>query len=76
MKTEAKVGLLFLGSVVGIVLFAYYLGVLNPFSSSNQLNIMYNYAGGLEEGSPVRVMGIKVEKLKKFFLNPSIELQG
>lgn len=70
MKTEAKVGILFLGSVVGVVLFAYYLGVLNPFSSSNQLNIMYNYAGGLEEGSPVRVMGIKVGKVKKILFKP------
>ena len=65
MKTEAKVGLLFIGSLVLIAIFAYYMGLFNPFSSSYQLNVMYNYAGGLEEGSPVRVMGIKVGKVKK-----------
>jgi phospholipid/cholesterol/gamma-HCH transport system substrate-binding protein len=32
---------------------------------------MYNYAGGLEEGSPVRVMGIKVGKVKKIEFDPS-----
>jgi len=70
MKTEAKVGLLFLISVVGLVVFAYFLGVLNPFSNARTLNVMYNFAGGLEEGSPVRVMGIKVGKVRKIEFTP------
>lgn len=70
MKTEAKVGLLFILSIIGVAAFAYFLGVLNPFSNSHQLNIMYNFAGGLEDGSPVRVMGIKVGKVKKIEFVP------
>lgn len=71
MKVEAKVGLLFVGAIVLVVAFAGALGILNPFSNSNELNIMYNYAGGLEEGSPVRVMGIKVGKVKKIEFDPN-----
>ena len=64
MKTEAKVGLLFVVSIIGIVAFAYFLGILNPFAQTQSLYVMYNFAGGLEEGSPVRVMGIKVGKVR------------
>ena len=70
MKTEAKVGLLFVISIVGIAAFAYFLGVLNPFASTYHLNVMYNYAGGIEEGSPVRVMGIKVGKVHRIEFVP------
>lgn len=74
MKSETKVGLLFLGSVLVVVLFSYYLGVLSPFSDSHTLNIMYNYAGGIEEGSPVRVMGIKVGKVRKIDFDPGFKM--
>lgn len=70
MKSEAKVGLLFVASVIGVVAFAYFLGILNPFSNTRSLNVMYNFAGGIEEGSPVRVMGIKVGKVRKIEFTP------
>ena len=70
MKVETKVGLLFVLSLVLAAGFAYYLGILNPFSNAYNLNVMYNYAGGLEEGSPVRVMGIKVGKVQKIEFEP------
>lgn len=70
MKVETKVGLLFVGSVILLVVFAYVLGILNPFTNAYELNVTYNYAGGLEEGSPVRVMGIKVGKVKKIVFDP------
>lgn len=70
MKVEAKVGFLFVLCVVLVAGFAYYLGILSPFSNSYKLNVMYNYAGGLEEGSPVRVMGIKVGKVQKIEFEP------
>lgn len=73
MKPEAKVGLLFIISIVGIILFAYFLGVLNPFSNTKSLNVMYNFAGGIEEGSPVRVMGIKVGKVRKIEFTPEFK---
>lgn len=65
MKVESKVGLLFIISLLLVSAFAYYLGILNPFANTYRLNVMYNYAGGLEEGSPVRLMGIKVGKVRK-----------
>lgn len=76
MKSETKVGLLFLGSIAVVILFAYYLGIVSPFSDAHELNIMYNYAGGIEEGSPVRVMGIKVGKVKKIEFDPNFRLES
>lgn len=74
LNSETKVGLLFVGTLGLIVLFAYYLGVLNPFSNSHTLNVMFNYAGGLEEGSPVRVMGIKVGKVNRIVFDPDFKM--
>lgn len=74
MKPEAKVGLLFAAALAGLLLFALALGVLNPFSRAKVLVVAYNYAGGIEVGSPVRVMGIKVGKVKSIEFNPSFKL--
>ncbi|MEQ1664323.1 MAG: MlaD family protein, partial [Bdellovibrionales bacterium] len=74
MKPEVKVGILFVISIFVIAIFAFYLGVLNPFSNSNDLNIAYNYAGGIEVGSPVRVMGIKVGKVKEISFEPNFKM--
>lgn len=71
MKVETKVGLLFVVSVAMVAAFAWYLGVLNPFSDENELVVGYNFAGGIEVGSPVRVMGIKVGKVKSIEFDPS-----
>ena len=70
MKPEVKVGVMFLVAVALVIGFAYYLGALNPFSDSYELNIAYNYAGGIEVGSPVRVMGIKVGKVQEITFEP------
>lgn len=70
MKAETKVGMLFIGSVVMVAMFAFYLGAFNPFSNANQLTVLYNFAGGIEVGSPVRVMGIKVGKVKSITFDP------
>ncbi|MGZ3770320.1 MAG: MlaD family protein [Bdellovibrio sp.] len=74
MKVETKVGLLALVSVILIVIFAYFMGFISPFSNAKELNVMYNYAGGIEEGSPVRVMGIKVGKVKSITFDPSFKM--
>jgi phospholipid/cholesterol/gamma-HCH transport system substrate-binding protein len=74
MKIETKVGALFLVTVIFILGFAYALGVLNPFSNYNELVVLYNYAGGLEKGSPVRVMGIEVGKVKSIDFDPNGKL--
>lgn len=70
MKIETKVGLLALAATILIVTFAYMMGLVSPFSNTHSLNVMYNYAGGIEEGSPVRVMGIKVGKVRKIIFEP------
>ncbi len=74
MKPEAKVGLMFVAAIAGLLLFALALGVVNPFSSAKELMVAYNYAGGIEVGSPVRVMGIKVGKVKDIQFDPNFKL--
>lgn len=76
MKVETKVGLLSFCAVVLIFVFAYLVGLISPFSDAHELNIMYNYAGGIEQGSPVRVMGIKVGKVKSITFDPDFKMPG
>ncbi len=73
MKAETKVGILFLVSVAMVIAFAAALGALNPFSNSHNLTVLYNFAGGIEVGSPVRVMGIKVGKVKAIEFDPALK---
>ncbi|MBI4042200.1 MAG: MCE family protein [Deltaproteobacteria bacterium] len=65
LSHEAKVGLLFCSALVLVALFTYFFGSYRPFSRNYRLQVVYNYAGGLEVGSPVRVSGIKVGKVTK-----------
>lgn len=74
MKPEAKVGIMFGVAIVAILAFAFVLGSVNPFSSGKELNVAYNYAGGIEVGSPVRVMGIKVGKVKAIHFEPDLKM--
>ena len=76
MKVETKVGLLFLVTLVLVLSFAYILGLISPFSNVNTLLVRFNYAGGLEEGSPVRVMGIKVGKVRKIDFDPGYKMKS
>ena len=70
MKVEAKVGLLSFFGLVSVLVFAYWIGVLSPIGGDREIRVMYNYAGGIEVGSPVRVMGIKVGKVKSIDFQP------
>lgn len=74
MKSETKVGILFLVSIMIIVAFGYFIGAISPFANSNTLEVAYNYAGGIEVGSPVRVMGIKVGKVKDIQFDPNLKM--
>ncbi len=74
MKAETKVGLLFVAAVVAVILFAYALGMVNPFTNAYELDVGYNFAGGIEVGSPVRVMGIKVGKVKSIDFEPALKM--
>lgn len=76
MRPEAKVGLLFVITLVLFSIFAWFLGVANPFTSRDSLTIAYNFAGGIEKGSPVRVMGIRVGKVESIDFQPEYKTKG
>lgn len=63
LSNEVKVGFLVLATLGLIVFFAWVIGVQNPFEPKTSFYVTYNFAGGIEEGSPVRVSGIKVGKV-------------
>lgn len=65
MTNEFKVGILFASTLCCILVFAWLLGVANPFKRNVTLYVTYNFAGGIDVGSPVRVAGIKVGKVEK-----------
>ena len=70
MKTEIKVGVLAVAVVALLFVFALMMGVLSPFSSSHEPHVVYNYAGGIDTGSPVRVMEITVGKVRSIDFDP------
>lgn len=74
MKPQTKVGILFLAAGGLVVAFALALGSFQPFSNSHTLKIAYNFAGGIEVGSPVRVMGIKVGKVRSIDFQPDYKV--
>lgn len=74
MKSPVKVGVLFLITLILIVGFALALGTIQPFANSYDLRVAYNFAGGIDVGSPVRVMGIKVGKVKSIDFEPNFKM--
>lgn len=74
MSSQKKVGLLFIVTLIGVIGFGYLLGFFQPFLNQNRLVVAYNFAGGLEVGSKVRVMGIPVGSVKKIEFAPEFKL--
>lgn len=74
MKAQTKVGILFIAALLMVVLFGYTLGSFSFFSNAYELNVAYNFAGGIEVGSPVRVMGIKVGKVRSISFEPEFKM--
>src|SRR3954449_5665581 len=71
LSNEAKVGCLILATAALAVTFAWVIGIQNPFNQSTSFYVTYNFAGGIEVGSPVRVSGIKVGKVERIdFFSP------
>ncbi len=62
---EAKVGALVTSTIVIALGFAWLLGFKNPFTDQNYFYVTYNFAGGIDLGSPVRLSGIKVGKVEE-----------
>ncbi len=74
MKPQTKVGILFLVALVAVVAFGYALGTFSFLASGKELRVAYNFAGGIEVGSPVRVMGIKVGKVRSIDFQPDFKM--
>lgn len=74
MKSQTKVGILLILSAVLITGFSLALGTFQPFSNTHDLKVAYNFAGGLDVGSPVRVMGIKVGKVRAIHFDPEFKM--
>lgn len=71
LSNEAKVGGLIVITASLAFLFAWVIGIQNPFHQSLHFYVTYNFAGGIEVGSPVRVSGIKVGEVEKIeFFSP------
>ena len=64
LTNEAKVGGLILITGLAAFMFAWFIGIQNPFLQSVKFYVTYNFAGGIEVGSPVRVSGIKVGQVE------------
>ncbi|MBC7397060.1 MAG: MCE family protein [Bdellovibrionales bacterium] len=62
---EAKVGALVTSTVMIALGFAWLLGFKNPFTDQNYFYVTYNFAGGIDLGSHVRLSGIKVGKVEE-----------
>lgn len=71
VSNEVKVGILVCISAAIVLSCAWIIGVKNPFHQTVDFYVNYNFAGGIESGSPVRVSGIKVGKVEKIsFVQP------
>lgn len=61
-KKQIVVGALFVASLLVAMVFAYWMGAFGV-GPSKHLIIKYNFAGGIDRGSPVRLAGIKVGRV-------------
>jgi phospholipid/cholesterol/gamma-HCH transport system substrate-binding protein len=75
LSNEAKVGGLILATTVLAFFFAWIVGIENPFNQSVSFYVTYNFAGGIEVGSPARVSGIKVGKVEKIEFFTPVDLK-
>ncbi len=71
MTSQMKVALLFIFAGLSVVLFVSFLGQFAIFGNYRHLVVAYNFVGGLEEGSHVRLMGVKVGKVTKVEFKPN-----
>lgn len=74
-RKEFLVGLLVLFAGALLVVFGWLMGVIGPFGHEIRFHVLYNFVGGVELGSPVRVAGVKVGKVERitFSLDSSVD---
>ena len=61
--------------VVLLGVFAWLTGALRPFSHTVSYHLLYGFAGGVEEGSSVRVAGVKVGRVDSIQFVPTTKTQ-
>jgi phospholipid/cholesterol/gamma-HCH transport system substrate-binding protein len=70
-SNELKVGVIVLLALSIVLIFARLIGGKGPFQKTVSVYLTYNFAGGIEKGSPVRLAGVKVGKVEDIiFVNP------
>ncbi len=67
---EFLVGCLVLLAVLLALTFGWLMGAVGPFHKEARYEVLYNFAGGVELGSPVRVSGVKVGKVERIEFLP------
>ncbi len=70
LKKQFMVGLLVVLTLVLLGIFAWLMGSLGPFQKRLRFYVLYNFVGGIELGSPVRVAGVKVGKVERIDFLP------
>jgi phospholipid/cholesterol/gamma-HCH transport system substrate-binding protein len=73
LSNETKVGFLIIMTITLAFVFAWCIGIQNPFSQTTTFFVTYNFAGGIEVGSPVRISGIKAGRVENIEFFPSID---
>ncbi len=61
---ELKVGLLTLIAIIVLVVGTLFVGNFQWFQKTNTLDIHFDFVSGLQEGSPVRLNGVRVGQVK------------
>lgn len=72
-RKKILVGALFILTLFFALIFAYWMGAFG-IGPTRHFYVNYDFAGGLDRGSPVRLAGIKVGRVTdiKFIENPSV----
>ncbi len=70
MNSQLKIAILFILAGLSVVVFVSFLGKFEILGQYKRMIIAYNFVGGLEEGSHVRLMGVKVGKVEKVEFKP------
>ncbi len=61
-KKQITVGALFAAAIVLALVFASWMGAWG-FGQANTVYVRYNFAGGIDKGSPVRLAGIRIGRV-------------
>src|SRR5882672_7338555 len=71
MNEQAKVGIVVIVAAVFLVAAAFFIANLHFGGVYNHYHSFFKFAGGLEEGAPVRFAGLKVGRVNKVEVDPS-----